>query len=234
MPLLGICIRHTSSGETTATQPRQTLCQGGFRLWPARPDSQHFSSVIAPPAPQETFWDVTDCAYSSTPVPDSPQSCSCSRLHPQANPHQQGVRIMFWNPVSPIQPSGSEPGFQKMGFYFSTPCAQQLVLLAAPVRAVSITSCCCCPEVTHAKESRSVKLPHTGVAALSHWHCTGRYLTPSAPPPQPCHICLQSSDQTALCSYAHEESASPCAVQALFLLIIQQKVQEKREVSLLK
>lgn len=75
---------------------------------------------------------------------------------------------MFWNPVSPTQRSGSEPGFQKMGFYFSTPCAQQLVLLAAPVRAVSITSCCCCPEVTHAKESRSVKLPHTSVAALSH------------------------------------------------------------------
>lgn len=164
-------------------------------------DSQHFSSVIAPPAPQEI---LLGCYSLCSWAPHLSHTLPRAALAPGYTTRQTHIRneweSLSGNPVSQIQLSGSDPDFQMAVFYFGlfqmlcplTNTAQQPAGFA--VRAMSVNIIvplwCWCLENWHMQRTAGVwMLPHTSVAAMSHWDCTSRYLNPFfSSPPQPCHV----------------------------------------------
>lgn len=135
-------------------------------------DSQHFSSVIAPPAPQEI---LLGCYSLCSRTSHLSQTLPRAALAPDYTTRQTHIRneweSLSGNPVSQIQLSGSDPDFQMAVSYFGlfqmlsplTNTAQQPAGFA--VRAVSVIIIvplrCWCLELTHAKDSRSVNAsPH--------------------------------------------------------------------------
>lgn len=114
-----LCICHTSSGETTETQQRQTLSQGGFRHWRAMINSQHFSSAIAPPAPQETLLGCSSLCSGAAHLSQTLPRASLAPGHTTRQTHISNEwESLPGNPVSQIHLSGSDANFQLVDFYF--------------------------------------------------------------------------------------------------------------------